>query len=495
MVGEPEDAPLIAAPSGMRAQLSPRYSLAGRLLWLTVAFVLLAELLIFTPAMTDFRDRWLADRLAVAETAALARDVAEGQSIPAAIDQALLQSANVLAIAVKREGERQVILGLDEPLDSGPVTTIDLRNTSRMAALAGTFRALMTPERRTLRILAAPRILQGEFIEVVTPEAPLKAAMWAYARQTLWLSVLVSIATGALVFWTLARQIVFPIRRLTRSIEDFRAAPEDETRTIRLSGRSDEIGRAEHALADMEQELRGALRSRERLAQLGGAVAKINHDLRNTLSAAQIVSERLVNSDDPKVRQAAPRLERALERAIGLAEATLRYGRAEEPAPVIAPHEVRPLLEEAAREALEGRSDISLDLSAPTGLIVLADADYVHRILLNLLRNAAQALAGRDGASVALSARPARDAVIFTVADNGPGIPEKVRARLFQPFASANRSGGSGLGLAIARELARAQGGEVALLRSHASGTVFELRLPSEGAANAPPLSPKDVSP
>jgi signal transduction histidine kinase len=347
----------------------------------------------------------------------------------------------------------------------------------------------MIPQKRTLRILAAPRILQGEFIEVVVPEAPLKTAMWAYATQTLRLSVLVSIATGALVFWTLARQIVFPIRRLTGSIEAFRAAPEDETRTIKVSGRTDEIGRAEAALADMEQELRGALRSRERLAQLGGAVARINHDLRNTLAAAQIVSERLAQSQDPKVRQAAPRLERALERAIGLAEATLRYGRAEEPAPVLDLHEVRPLLEDAAREALEGHRDIAVDLSAPIGLLALADADYVHRILLNLLRNAAQALAGRPDGALTLSARPARDAVIITLADNGPGVPPKVQERLFQPFASGNRAGGAGLGLAIARELARTLGGDLRLTRTGPAGTEFQLRLPSAGAANAPPLA------
>ncbi len=489
MAGKPAASSLSLAPGQVGAQLSPSRSLAGRLLWLTVLFVLLAEFLILIPAMGDFRDRWLSDRVAAAETAALARDVAQGEQIAADIDIALRRSAAVLAIAVKREGERQMVLGPDQPIEAKTLHTVDLRASTRVGQILGALRTLTVSQKRTLRILAAPRILQGEFIEVLVPEAPLKEALWAYAIQTLWLSVIVSIATGALVFWTLARQIVFPIRRLTGSIEAFRAAPEDESRSIRVSGRTDEIGRAEAALADMEQELRGALRSRERLAQLGGAVARINHDLRNTLAAAQIVSERLAQSQDPKVRQAAPRLERALERAIGLAEATLRYGRAEEPAPVLDLHEVRPLLEEAAREALEGHCDITVDLSAPMGLLALADADYMHRILLNLLRNAVQALAGRPGATLTLSARPARDAVIITLADNGPGVPPKVQERLFQPFASGNRAGGAGLGLAIARELARTLGGDLRLARTGPGGTEFQLRLPSAGAANAPPLA------
>ena len=73
--------------------------------------------------------------------------------------------------------------------------------------------------------------------------------------------------------------------------------------------------------------------ARARLAALGEAVAKINHDLRNMLTSAQIASERLAQSGDPKVAQALPRLERALDRAIKLATGVLAYGKSEEPAP------------------------------------------------------------------------------------------------------------------------------------------------------------------
>jgi signal transduction histidine kinase len=109
----------------------------------------------------------------------------------------------------------------------------------------------------------------------------------------------------------------------------------------------------------------------------------------------------------------------------------------------------------------------------------------LHRLLVNLMRNARQAIElqpnRRTLGRVTITAIKTADDVILIVSDNGPGIPEKVRERLFQPFSSSNTPGGTGLGLAIARELAQLHGGDVRLANTGPGGTAFEVRLPLKG--------------
>jgi signal transduction histidine kinase len=106
----------------------------------------------------------------------------------------------------------------------------------------------------------------------------------------------------------------------------------------------------------------------------------------------------------------------------------------------------------------------------------------LHRILLNLLRNAREAIeaANPDQPTglVTVDWRQDEQTSLIRVTDTGPGVPERVRANLFQPFAGSGRAGGTGLGLAIARELAQAHGGELSLVDHEGSGASFELRLP-----------------
>ena len=133
-----------------------------------------------------------------------------------------------------------------------------------------------------------------------------------------------------------------------------------------MPGGSDEMQRANSALQAMQKTVSAAFRQRKRLAELGEAVAKINHDLRNSLAAAQIVSEGLAQSEDPRVKRAAPRLERAIQRAVNLAEATLRYGRAEPPRRTWRAMNLVAAVDEAAAEGLAGCSDIEWKLDAPS---------------------------------------------------------------------------------------------------------------------------------
>ena len=130
-------------------------------------------------------------------------------------------------------------------------------------------------------------------------EAPLKAAMIRYGLDILGLSILISIITAALVYLSLDALLVKPMTKLTWNIVRFSQRPEDPTRIIEPSGRRDEIGTAERELAAMQHELAETLSQKSRLAALGLAVSKISHDLRNMLSSAQLLSDRLITVKDP----------------------------------------------------------------------------------------------------------------------------------------------------------------------------------------------------
>jgi signal transduction histidine kinase len=264
-------------------------------------------------------------------------------------------------------------------------------------------------------------------------------------------------------------------------MERFRADPDDPKAHIDPSGRRDEVGRAEVELNLMQQDLRVALNSRARLAALGEAVAKINPDLRNMLTSAQIASERLALSGDPRVAQAMPRLERALDRAARLTTEVLAYGKSQEPVPAPAPVMLKAAVAAAAEDAGMARSGVKFTTNLRAGDRLMADADHLHRILLNLLKNARQAVTSPDQkipGQVRLDFSHEGMASVLRISDNGPGVPNRTLDRLFTPFAGSGRPGGTGLGLAIARELAQAHGGDLVLKRTGPDGSEFEVTLP-----------------
>jgi signal transduction histidine kinase len=358
---------------------------------------------------------------------------------------------------------------------------VDLR-AEYPTSFTAPFETLLGGGGRMVRVVARPRFRDGDFVEIVTPDGPLKKALLDDLLRLSTIFAVISVIAGGLVYLSLNAFFVRPMQRITRAMERFRADPEDPEARVQLSGRRDELGRAEVELDRMQIDLRAALNSRARLAALGEAVAKINHDLRNMLTSAQIASERLAQSGDPKVAQAMPRLERALDRAVRLATDVLAYGKSEEapPAPVVLA--LRPALEAAAEDAGLSPDGVVLETAIGPREQLRADPDQLHRILVNLLRNAREAIMSAEAADprgrITVTLRREGDLSIIRLADSGPGVSERARSRLFQPFAGSSRAGGAGLGLAIARELAQAHGGDLALVETGAQGSVFEIRLP-----------------
>ena len=468
--------------------------LSARLLILTVLIALAAGLSILVPSLADYQESGYLDRARAAELASLAVDVAPARTVSTTIKTQLLKAAGVVSVAVQSDGVRR----LEVQAARMPRTPelVDLRNRSFTTWISQPFLTLFSGDDRYVRVVARPRFRDGDFIEVVIPNAPLRTDLAGYLLKVGWVALFIAVVAGAVLFLLLDGFLVRPIQKLTIAMERFRADPDDPSARIALSHRRDELGRAETELDRMQADLRAALASRARLAALGEAVAKINHDLRNMLSSAQIASERLASLRDPRVSQALPRLERALDRAITLATDVLNYGKTQEAAPQPTEIVLAAALQMAAEDAGFADHGVGLQTNVAPGARVLADPDQLHRILVNLLRNTREALEteGRaENGLIRVSLDQEDGASVVRLADNGPGLPEKATAHLFQPFSGSARSGGAGLGLAISRELAQGHGGDLLLVANGPEGAMFELILPGAPAAIQPEPPPSET--
>jgi signal transduction histidine kinase len=295
-------------------------------------------------------------------------------------------------------------------------------------------------------------------------------------------SLLIAGIVSALVYLALHYLFVRPMRRITANIVGFHDNPENPARIISPKQRGDEIGVVERELSDMQRDLVSMLNQKSRLAALGLAVSKINHDLRNLLASSQLLSDQLASVPDPRVQRFAPKLMRSLERAIAFCQSTISYGRAQEAEPDRRMVLVEPVVSEVRESAgLATDASITWVAAIERGLSIDADPDQLFRVLLNLVRNAAQALEsqphGAGAMQIRITGRREGGVSILEVSDTGPGVPAKTRERLFEAFQTSGRPGGSGLGLAIAAELIRAHGGDIHLVEG-TIGATFRISIP-----------------
>ena len=472
---EPDSPP----PIPVRRRLFKRLGLSGKLLLLTIPFVLLAETLIYVPSIAVFRMNRLNDRLAAANTAALVLQAAPSGIVPDDLAREILNSIDAHAVAIKMGQQRRLLaISAARPVDS----EFDLRTMTPWTAIVNAIGAMFETDNDTIRIIG-PAPHGGEFLEVVVDEKPLRLAMYRFSVNLLLVSLVISTVTAALVYLALHFLFVRPMRRMTANLVAFHQDPENPRHVMVPSRRGDEIGTAETELASMQRDVVSMLNQKSRLAALGLAVSKINHDLRNLLASAQLISDQLASVPDPRVQRFAPKLMRSLERAIAFCQSTLSYGRAQEAAPDRRIIAVEPIANEVRDSlGLGNGSRIEWIDALERGLTIDADPDQLFRVLLNLVRNAAQALQSRAAPGVAVDqirvmGRREGSVTILEVSDSGPGIAEKSRARLFEAFQTTAREGGSGLGLAIAAELVRAHGGELRLVEG-TIGATFRIAIP-----------------
>ena len=463
-----------------RAKPPRRLGLSGKLFLLTIPLIAIACLLIYVPAIANFWTNRLNDRLAAANTAALVLDAAPSGMVPDSLARQILTSIGARAVAIKMGQQRRLLASADLPASIDH--NIDTRALTVWDAITGSFQMMLETGNQSIRIIG-PTPGGAQFIETVVDERPLRQAMYRFSRNLLLVGLGIGILTASLVYVALHFLFVRPMRRLTASMVGFHENPESAARIIVPSQRSDEIGVAERELSAMQTDLVSMLNQKSRLAALGLAVSKINHDLRNLLASSQLLSDQLSTVPDPRVQRFAPKLMRSLERAIAFCQSTLSYGRAQEAAPDRRVIPIEPVVAEVRETAgLASDASITWITAIERGLSVDADPDQLFRVLLNLVRNAAQALESNpknDPASMQIRVTGRREGAvaILEVSDTGPGVPQRSREHLFEAFQTSGRPGGSGLGLAIAAELVRAHDGEIHLVEG-TIGATFRIVIP-----------------
>ena len=470
-------------PSVMTGRFS---GLSSKLIATIIGVILLVEIVVYLPSLASFRSTWLEDRLRVGVVAARVLDaVPDVMALPQELTDRLLNSAGANAIVYRREGQSQMI-ELANPVMPDEVVTADLRLRDLPSQVLGALDTLFASPGRTLRVVGTGD-MEESLVELLMPEAPLRRDMLDYSRSIALVSLGIAAVTAFVLYVLVSRLFIDPVLRMTGNMLAFRKAPENAALILDPTTRRDEIGILERELAEMESDLFSMLRQRRHLADLGLAVAKINHDLRNTLTSAQLLSDQVATLDDPKVQRLAPRLVNTLDRAIGFAQSVLDYGRETSAVPRFASVSLKGLVDDAAFEAkASGNPLIAFRNDVDEALVVDVDAGQMGRVLVNLIKNAREALeSGGPELSepgVVVSAARHADRTVISVIDNGPGLPERARKNLFVAFEGSVRSGGTGLGLAIAREIVEAHGGTLALVEAD-RGTRFDITLPHRPAA------------
>jgi len=467
-----------------RAMPGPFSGLSVKLIATITLVILAVEVVIYLPSAGNYRQAWLNDRLRIGIVAARVLDaVPDTVDLSAMLTNNLLHSAGAIALVYRRNGQSQLI-ELDEKPMPREAVTVDMRMTDYPTLIMGALDTLSHGGDRTLRIVGNSDggDVQSE-VEVIMDEAPLHSDLLSYSWNIALISLIIAVLTAGVLYLLVSRLLIDPIRRLTGNMVAYRMAPENAALIILPTKRKDEIGIVENELAAMETDIFSMLRQRRHLADLGLAVAKINHDLRNTLTSAQLLSDQVVALDDPKIQRLAPRLLHSIDKAVAFAESVLDYGRQSGTPPKPVPVDLRALVDESAIDAGAMRHPtIAYDNTVPDGISLKVDPEQLARVLVNLIKNAREALeAAADKVvdpRITASFSAGADGNVIGIADNGPGLPPRARDNLFVAFEGSAKAGGTGLGLAIARELVAAHGGSLTYTPLE-PGTRFDIILPA----------------
>jgi two-component system, NtrC family, sensor kinase len=317
----------------------------------------------------------------------------------------------------------------------------------------------------------------------------------AYARERRAVYMLLALATLTLVIGIAVsirtRRLLAPLARVT---ERAKAVARGDLTPREVEPTDDEIGQL---AAAFEKMVAGVARaqalalSNERLAAIGKMAAHVTHEIRNPLSSIglnmELLEEELAAGGRPQeARQLLGSIKRELERLEHLSEEYLRVARL--PSPRMEADDVSAAVKEIvafARPEIEHAScsvALHIDGKVPAALF---DESQLRQSLLNLLRNAREAMP--SGGPIDVTVEAEGMSVVISVDDRGGGIPDDIRARVFDPFFST-KGEGTGLGLAITRHIVEAHGGSVTCEPREGGGTRFRIALPIAPSRAAAPL-------
>jgi signal transduction histidine kinase len=454
-------------------------TLSGRVLWMTVAIIMLVESAVLLPLLGSEREKWLSSRVEHAHLATYA--LAQiGGNLPQATQDQMLAMAKVEQIRLLEPGRAPLVISGSQPVTAVD-QQVDLASESLAISTWRALRRLFNVGGRQIEITAPSPLEPGAIVDVIANGDELNGQLRSYAKNLAIIAAIVALVTGLLVYAVLDRLLVRPLQIITNSINGFRRDPtqESETDLAWLAQQtSGEAAEAARELKIMQDEMRTALWRNARLAAVGTSVAKISHDLRNILSSALLVADRLQAVQDPVVQRATRRLIPAVERAAELVASTVSFAREGPPAITRSAVRLREVVDEAVGVACPDGGSTRIDNQVPENLVLSLDQTQIYRVLVNLMRNASEA----GAETIQLTTDVQGGVTRLRVADNGPGLPLRVQDNLFKPFTSSAKYGGSGLGLAIARDLVRAHGGDLVLEQTGPRGTVFIMDLPLHDA-------------
>jgi two-component system NtrC family sensor kinase len=383
-------------------------------------------------------------------------------------------AARLSAVAARVTDEEKAAAAL-----TGRLATLRGAATDE-ASLADAIVRLRTAQRRVdLEVRALGQVLQDQMNQGVDEaEKQERAARWAI----LGLSA-IALLVGLLVMW-LSQRALRPIRTLTEAAQRLgRGSPETvavpERGGDELATLAREFNAMAQRLAARERELRAqgeALLRSERLAAIGRIAAQITHEIRNPLSSISLNAEEL-GERAPDARELCDAIVREVDRLTGITEEYLRFARLPKPQLQRADvnETVRELLDFVRPELEAGGVRVTASL-APGLPRVLADIAQLRQLLLNLLRNAREAMP--SGGSLHVATRADEGLVSLEIHDTGQGISPERMERIFDPFFTT-KARGTGLGLAMAQEIAQEHGGQLVCESVVGEGAVFTLRLPA----------------
>jgi len=453
------------------------FGLSWRILGLVVVAVMTAEVAIFLPSIARFRLVHLEQLIESGTLAALALDATPDNMVTEEVKRSLLAHARVEAVVLVEPNKPKRALMNIEPRPEMP--GFNLKDRGALGLIWDALDAMVRDGPPYIRVGGESMRMPGAMVWIVVDERPMRAAMYGYTSRILILSIIIALFTASLLYLALRWLVVRPLQDLSRAMIDFRRAPEEARADRAPVRRNDEIGVVDHEFQILQRELRASLRQKSRLAEVGAATNKINHDLRNMLSTARLLSDRLARSDDERTRALAPTILNTIDRAARLASDAIEYVR-EKPSPRLADVDLADLVDEVGIALQEQGEEKDPNLlrswvnEIGAGGRARCDRDLLYRVFVNLGRNAFEA----GATSVTIRTRRSGRFLLVEIADNGPGIPDAVVRQLFRPFATGGRPGGTGLGLAIARDLVRLHGGDITLIESTAQGSLFGFTLP-----------------
>jgi signal transduction histidine kinase len=465
---------------------NPGFGLSWRILGLVIVAVMTAEVLIFLPSIARFRMVYLEQLIESGTLAALALDATPDNMVTEEVKRALLNNARVDTVVLVEPNKPKRALMTIEPRPSMP--SYNLKEDSVLTLIWDALGAMAHDGARYIRVGGESMRLPKAMVWIVIDELPMRIAMYGYATRILVLSIIIALFTAALLYLALRWLVILPLQDLSADMTAFRRAPEEPDRERPPTRRNDEIGVVDREFQNLQRELRASLRQKSRLAEIGAATNKINHDLRNMLSTARLLSDRLASSDDQRTRSLAPTILNTIDRAARLASDAIEYVR-DRPTPRLAAVELADLVDEVGVVLQEHGEDTTPNVvrhwanRIASDQQVRGDRDLLYRVFLNLGRNAFEA----GATEVTVSSCTAGTKLLVDVGDNGPGVPQEVAAQIFRPFVTGGRAGGAGLGLAIARDLVRLHGGDIALPETSADGSIFRFTLPLEATSNGKP--------